>query len=208
MRQIADHAGKLVPDVADGLHAGLHHPFLQLGGNQVQPLGGAEEAAVFLVSVNCSTWLRASTSSPTRFITLSSSATSTRIVLLAISRNRSGLSVPRPPQRDGRRCSRPEFRRWAGHRPAPAVDRRHSTSSAGRLSGADQDLAQHGEAPRRSTCTIACCGCRRRIASTGLQLPADKLRAFLVTFFPPRQWQIFSSMWRRNQPWPAGRLRL
>ncbi len=29
---------KLVPDVSDGLHAGLHHSLLQLGGDQVQTL--------------------------------------------------------------------------------------------------------------------------------------------------------------------------
>ena len=84
--QVADHARELVPDVADRLHARLHDAFLQLGGDQVQPLRrAAERGCLRGVAVNCSIWLRASTSSPTRFISLSSRATSTRMVLLASS---------------------------------------------------------------------------------------------------------------------------
>ena len=37
-RQVADDARELAPDVADRLHPGLHHPLLQLGGDQVEPL--------------------------------------------------------------------------------------------------------------------------------------------------------------------------
>ena len=36
--QVADDARKLAPDVADRLHARLHDAFLQLGGEQVEPL--------------------------------------------------------------------------------------------------------------------------------------------------------------------------
>ena len=39
--------GKLAPDVADGLHAGLHHLFLQLGGDEVHALGDRLKAGVF-----------------------------------------------------------------------------------------------------------------------------------------------------------------
>ena len=47
-RQVADHAGELVPDVADRLHARLHDVDLQLGGQQVEPLHGAQEGGVLL----------------------------------------------------------------------------------------------------------------------------------------------------------------
>ena len=47
-RQVADHAGELVPDVADRLHPRLHDAGLQLGRQQVQPLHGAEEGGVLL----------------------------------------------------------------------------------------------------------------------------------------------------------------
>ena len=33
--QVTHNAGKLVPDVANRLHAGFHNPFLQLAGNQI-----------------------------------------------------------------------------------------------------------------------------------------------------------------------------
>ena len=49
-RQVADHAGELVPDVADRLHARLHDVDLQLGGQQVEPLHGAQERGVLLGS--------------------------------------------------------------------------------------------------------------------------------------------------------------
>ena len=47
-RQVADDARELAPDVADRLHARLHDAGLQLGGQQVQPLHGAQEGRVFL----------------------------------------------------------------------------------------------------------------------------------------------------------------
>ena len=73
--------GQFVPDVADRLHARLHDALLQFGGDQVQPLRGGQQGGVVGWVVNWRTWLRASTSSPTRFISLSSSPTSTRMVL-------------------------------------------------------------------------------------------------------------------------------
>ena len=39
--------GNLLQIVADRLHAGLHHPFLQLGRDQIQSLGRAEKRRVF-----------------------------------------------------------------------------------------------------------------------------------------------------------------
>src|ERR1700722_4559874 len=45
--KIADGTWQLAPDVADLLHARLHHSLLQLGGNQVESLAGDEEAALF-----------------------------------------------------------------------------------------------------------------------------------------------------------------
>jgi len=41
--KVADDPRELAPDVADGLHAGLHDPFLQLRGQQVQPLRRPEK---------------------------------------------------------------------------------------------------------------------------------------------------------------------
>ena len=46
-RDVAHRPRKLAPDVSDGLHAGLHHPFLQFGGDQVQTLGGGQKGSVF-----------------------------------------------------------------------------------------------------------------------------------------------------------------
>ena len=40
-------ARELAPDIADRLHARLHHAFLQFGSEQVQPLTGGEKFAVF-----------------------------------------------------------------------------------------------------------------------------------------------------------------
>ena len=47
-REVADDTREFVPDVADGLHPGLHDPFLQFGGDQVEALRGAEEAGFLL----------------------------------------------------------------------------------------------------------------------------------------------------------------
>ncbi len=46
--EVAHDSGKFVPDVADGLHPGLHDPFLQFRGDQIQALRGAEEAGFLL----------------------------------------------------------------------------------------------------------------------------------------------------------------
>ena len=78
--EVAHGTRKLAPDVADRLHSGLHHPFLQLGRDQVEPLAGGQEAASSVLLANCKIWLRASTSSPTRFINWSSRLTSSRMV--------------------------------------------------------------------------------------------------------------------------------
>ncbi len=45
-RKIPHDPRELAPDITDRLHAGLHHPFLQFGGDQVQPLTGAEQFAI------------------------------------------------------------------------------------------------------------------------------------------------------------------
>ena len=39
---IANRSGKLSPDVSYRLHPGFHYPFLQLSGDQIQPLAGCE----------------------------------------------------------------------------------------------------------------------------------------------------------------------
>ncbi len=44
---VADGAGEFAPDVADGLHARFHHPFLELGGDEVEALAGSEKTGVF-----------------------------------------------------------------------------------------------------------------------------------------------------------------
>src|SRR6266851_6847781 len=46
-RYITHRPWKLAPDVPDGLHAGLHDLFLQLGGDQVQTLRSCEKAGLF-----------------------------------------------------------------------------------------------------------------------------------------------------------------
>src|SRR6185437_16139490 len=48
VRQVAHQPRQLVPGNADRLHAGLHHAFLQVGGDVRQPLQGRGEGAVFL----------------------------------------------------------------------------------------------------------------------------------------------------------------
>jgi hypothetical protein len=44
---VAHGARKFAPDIADGLHARLHHAFLELGGDEVESLTGSEETGVF-----------------------------------------------------------------------------------------------------------------------------------------------------------------
>src|ERR1700744_5433781 len=44
---VAHGARKFAPDVADGLHARLHHAFLQFGGDEVEALAGREQTGVF-----------------------------------------------------------------------------------------------------------------------------------------------------------------
>lgn len=46
-RHVAHRPGKLAPNVADGLHAGFHDAFLQLGREQIQPLAGRQQFCVF-----------------------------------------------------------------------------------------------------------------------------------------------------------------
>jgi hypothetical protein len=46
--QVANDSRELAPDVSDRLHPGLHHPGLEFGREQVQPLDGAEERAIVL----------------------------------------------------------------------------------------------------------------------------------------------------------------
>ena len=46
--EVADQPGQLVPGIADRLHAGLHHAFLQIGGDVRQPLQRHVEFAVVL----------------------------------------------------------------------------------------------------------------------------------------------------------------
>ncbi len=48
---IAHHARQVLPHHPDGLHAGLHDAFLQLGGNQVQPLRGRVEGGILALGV-------------------------------------------------------------------------------------------------------------------------------------------------------------
>jgi len=47
-RQVAHHPRQLAPDAADRLHAGLHHPFLQLRGHEVEPLAAAQKGRILL----------------------------------------------------------------------------------------------------------------------------------------------------------------
>ena len=54
--QVAHHAGHLVPHVVDGLHACLHHAFLQLTGDEAEALGGAGELGV-LGALFRGTWI-------------------------------------------------------------------------------------------------------------------------------------------------------
>jgi hypothetical protein len=44
---VAHGARELAPDVADRLHARLHHAFLQFGGDQIEPLARREQSGVF-----------------------------------------------------------------------------------------------------------------------------------------------------------------
>ena len=46
--QVPDHARELAPDVADGLHPGLHDPLLELRGDEVETLGRGGQPAVVL----------------------------------------------------------------------------------------------------------------------------------------------------------------
>ena len=46
---VAHRARKFAPDISDGLHARLHHAFLQFRGDQVQSLAGGQQPAVFRV---------------------------------------------------------------------------------------------------------------------------------------------------------------
>ena len=48
--EVAHDARQLRPEVVDGLHARLHHALLQLGGDQVQALGGPDEFLVLLLA--------------------------------------------------------------------------------------------------------------------------------------------------------------
>ena len=47
-RQITHDAREFAPNVSDRLHAGLHDPFLQFGGDQIQPLGRIQKCRVLL----------------------------------------------------------------------------------------------------------------------------------------------------------------
>ena len=49
-RKIAHDSRQLGPGIADGLHAGLHHPFLQVRGDQAEALQGGLELAVILAT--------------------------------------------------------------------------------------------------------------------------------------------------------------
>ena len=49
--QIAHYSWQFVPNHPDGLHAGLHYAFLQLGGDEVQALRGGVKGGIFLVGV-------------------------------------------------------------------------------------------------------------------------------------------------------------
>ena len=52
--EVAHDARQFAPDVADRLHAGLHHAFLQLGGDQVEPLrAGVKRASSWTLALNC-----------------------------------------------------------------------------------------------------------------------------------------------------------
>ena len=52
MRHIADEAGKFRPGIADGLHAGFHHPVLQFGSDLRELLQRAFQLAVIAVAHN------------------------------------------------------------------------------------------------------------------------------------------------------------
>jgi len=58
------------PRCSDGLHAGLHDPSCSSVVSGSDAVSG-QEGSVFRAAGDCRTWLRANTSSPTRFITLS-----------------------------------------------------------------------------------------------------------------------------------------
>jgi hypothetical protein len=47
VRHVAHRTRELAPDIADRLHARLHHALLQFRSKQVQPLTGREQFAVF-----------------------------------------------------------------------------------------------------------------------------------------------------------------
>ena len=85
--QVPDDPGQLRPDVLDRLHPGLHDALLQLAGDHAEPLGAADQRRRRRVSITPRTsWLRARTSSPTMFISVSSRSTSTRMALSAMLR--------------------------------------------------------------------------------------------------------------------------
>ncbi len=48
---VTHHARQLIPNHADGLHARLHDAFLQLRGDQVQPLGGRIQSRILALRV-------------------------------------------------------------------------------------------------------------------------------------------------------------
>ena len=46
-REITHHARKFGPRILNRLHASLHHPFLQLGGDEIQTLRGGDQGGIF-----------------------------------------------------------------------------------------------------------------------------------------------------------------
>ena len=71
--------GNLFQTLPIGCMPGLHDPFLQLGGDQIEPLRRPQEGASSRVPACWRIWFRARTNSPTRFISLSSKPMSTRM---------------------------------------------------------------------------------------------------------------------------------
>jgi len=78
--QVAHHPGQLVPHRPNELHARLHDALLHLRGDQVQALGGGRQAGLVSFGMRQEDLVADKDESPTRFIRLSRSPTSTLIV--------------------------------------------------------------------------------------------------------------------------------
>ena len=93
LREIAHDARHLGEDVRDRLHARFHHGLAQVGGDHVETARKQGQAGI--ATVACSTWLRVSTSSPTRFIMRLSRVTSTACSVAATAEGIDGFDSSR-----------------------------------------------------------------------------------------------------------------